>query len=203
VGGCSGGFLIGAAWGAAMAALAVGLAVVASGARVHLWTLGSGVLPAGVPLIIGMLLAALGEELAFRGYPLGRLADALGPARAAGLSAMLFGAAHLANPEATLFGVVNIALAGVWLSLAFFSPGGMPLAWGLHFGWNAALAELFNAPVSGYPFPGFGVHYSPGRYAWLDGGLFGPEGGLVGTVAIAVGVAVLWSARRLQPKLAV
>jgi membrane protease YdiL (CAAX protease family) len=151
--------------------------------------------------MLGVLLAALGEELAFRGYPLSRLADAVGPAGAAGLSAVLFGAAHLANPQATVLGVVNIALAGVWLSLAFFSPGGMPLAWGVHFGWNAALAELFHAPVSGYAFPGPGIHYSPGRYTWLDGGLFGPEGGLVGTVAIVAGVAIVWRARRVRPGL--
>jgi membrane protease YdiL (CAAX protease family) len=194
-------FAEGVAWGAAMAALAVGLAMVAGGARAYLWRHGVGVLPAGGPLLLGVLLAALAEELAFRGYPLRRLAQVLGSRGAAALSAFAFGAAHLANPEATPFGVVNIALAGVWLSLAFFSPGGMPLAWGVHFGWNAALAELFHAPVSGYTFPGpGGLHYIPGRYPWLDGGRFGPEGGLVGTIAIAAGIALLWRRHRALPR---
>jgi membrane protease YdiL (CAAX protease family) len=192
------GFMRGLAWGAAMATFAVVLAVIASGARVHMWGLGA-TPPAGGSLLVGVLLAALAEELMFRGYPLRRLADLMGRRGAAITSGIVFGTAHLLNPEATVFGLVNIAFAGMWLSLAFFSPGGMPLAWGVHFGWNAALAELFHAPVSGYAFPGPGIHYSPGRYPWIDGGTFGPEGGLVGTIAIAAGVAILLATRRTQP----
>src|SRR5256884_2421068 len=36
-------------------------------------------------------------------------------------------ARHLGNPGATAFSTLNVALAGVWLACAFFSPGGMPL----------------------------------------------------------------------------
>jgi hypothetical protein len=182
-----------------MAVLAVLLAIVVGGARVHFNVPGA-VFPVGGPILLGVLLAALSEELLFRGYPLRRVADAIGPGRATIVSAVAFGAAHLVNPEATVLGAVNVALAGVWLALAFFSPGGMALAWGVHIGWNATLAELFNAPVSGYDLAIPGAHYSPGRYEWLDGGLFGPEGGLVGTVAILAGLMLFWrQGRRATP----
>jgi hypothetical protein len=78
----------------------------------------------------------------------------------------------------------------VWLSVGFFL-GGMGLAWGLHFGWNAGLGLLFDAPVSGYLFRVPAVEYAPGPHAWVDGGAFGPEGGIVATVALIAGTLFL------------
>src|SRR5437016_2727910 len=100
---------------------------------------------------------------------------------------VLLGALHAKNPNATVFSTMNVALAAIWLSLAFFSSGGMPLAWGAHFGWNACLAILFDAPVSGYVFQAPVVEYTPGAHAWVDGGAFGPEGGIVATIALLAG----------------
>jgi membrane protease YdiL (CAAX protease family) len=181
--------LRGSALGAVMAAFAIGLAVV-FGARVRFaseWSVWAGV---ALPLLIGLLLSALGEELGFRGYPMRRLADGIGVLPAMLLLALLFGLAHIGNPSAGVFSTVNVALAAIWLTIAFFSAGGMPLAWGAHFGWNAGLAILFDAPVSGYNFQVPVVEYTPGLRAWLDGGAFGPEGGIVSTIALLGGT--LW-----------
>ncbi len=134
--------------GALMAMLAIGLAFVIDRATVHLtgdWRLWPRVVP---PLALGLVLAALGEELMFRGYPLRRLADAIGALPAMLILAVLFGLAHAKNDNATFFSTVNVALAAVWLSFAFFSTGGMALAssrcppWSTHPattpGWTAA-----------------------------------------------------------------
>ena len=107
------------------------------------------------------------------------------------LLAVLFGLLHAKNPNATVFSSVNVALAAIWLSIAFFSSGGMPLAWGAHFGWNAGLAILFDAPVSGYSFQVPVVEYTPGAHAWVDGAAFGPEGGIVATLALLAGTFYL------------
>ena len=181
----------GAGLGALMAVVAIGLAVVLDGARVHVtgdWSVWPRV---ALPLALGLVFAALGEELGFRGYPLRRLANAIGVLPAMLLLALLFGLAHARNPSATVFSTVNVALAAIWLSFAFFSAGGMPFAWGAHFGWNAGLAILFDAPVSGYTFQVPVVEYTPGSRAWVDGGAFGPEGGVVATIALAVGIVYL------------
>jgi membrane protease YdiL (CAAX protease family) len=182
---------VGAGLGALMAAVAIGLTVVLDGARVHFtgdWSLWPRV---ALPLILGLVFAALGEELGFRGYPLRRLANTIGALPAMLLLAGLFGLLHAWNPSATVFSTVNVALAAIWLSFAFFSSGGLPLAWGAHFGWNAGLSILFDAPVSGYNFHVPVVEYTPGGHAWIDGGAFGPEGGIVATVALAVGIVYL------------
>jgi membrane protease YdiL (CAAX protease family) len=133
--------------------------------------------------------AALSEELLFRGVPLVLLAAALGRGTAVVVVAIVFAAAHLANPNATALGVGNIALAGIFLGLAFYAPGGIWTAWGAHLGWNALLAAL-DTPVSGVPFPIPLIDYDPGRHTWLTGGSFGPEGGLASTLALTVAVLV-------------
>jgi membrane protease YdiL (CAAX protease family) len=186
--------------GGLMAMLAIGLAFVIDRATVRYtgdWSLWPRVV---LPLAVGLLLAALGEELMFRGYPLRRLADAIGPLPAMLTLAVLFGLAHAKNDHATVFSTVNVALAAIWLSFAFFSAGGMALAWGLHFGWNAGLAILFDAPVSGYEFQVPVVEYAPGRHAWVDGGPFGPEAGIVTTIVLIAGTLAVIGARWKQPR---
>lgn len=190
--------LRGAAIGAVMAAFAVGLAVL-GGARLRLENTPAAYLGAALPLGLTLVVAALSEELVFRGLPLQRTAEALGPLAATLFLSAGFALAHLGNPSLGLFALVNIALAGIWLSVAYFSPGGIGLAWGLHFGWNAMLALAFDAPVSGLVLHVPGPEYTVGRWAWFDGGSFGPEGGLVATIAIVCGTLYLlgdWGRRR-------
>jgi membrane protease YdiL (CAAX protease family) len=187
--------LRGVGLGAAMAIVAVLCAVVLDRATLRLtgdWNAWAAI---ALPLILGLILAALGEELAFRGYPLRRLADAVGVIPAIIVLAALFGLAHAKNPNATVFSIVNVGLAAIWLSVAFFSQGGMALAWGAHFGWNAGLAVLFDAPVSGYDFNVPVVEYTPGNHPWVDGGAFGPEGGIVTTFVLVLGTLYLLTRR--------
>jgi len=191
-------FALGVVLGAAMAAVAIAVTL-ADGARVSITNLHGAYLPVAGAFALGLLAAALSEELMFRGYPLRRLTDAVGPGAATALLAVGFAAAHLRNPNVSVIGVVNIALAGVWLAVAFFT-GGMGLAWGLHAGWNVALSLVFDAPVSGVRFDVPGVDYLLGRHVWVGGGTFGPEGGAVGTLALLCGTAVLLGPRWRQPR---
>jgi len=146
--------------------------------------------------LFGLLApAALLEEMMFRGVPLVVLASAFSRGTAiVGLGA-LFGGFHLLNPGITPLAVGNIALAGVFLGVAFYLPGGLWTATGAHLGWNLTLAALA-APVSGLPLPVDGVDYSPGTPVWLTGGEFGPEGGLLATLAL--GLATLMVALRVR-----
>lgn len=185
--------------GVAMAGLAVLLAVVIDGAELQL-TGFAGFPDVVAPLVVVLCAGALFEELTWRGYPLRRLADAIGPGAATLLLAVAFGAAHLSNDGTSLLSTVNIAVAGLWLGVAFFSRGGMALAWGLHLGWNAGLSLVFDAPVSGQAFNVPGMDYTPGAHPWLDGGPFGPEGGLIGTVVFVAGVVLLLGREIRRPR---
>ena len=195
----AGRFAAGTVLGVAMAAVAVGLALL-SGATLGARPNGGGAFAAAAPPAVALLGAALAEELVFRGAPLSLLARAVGPWRATLILALGFGAAHVANPNATVFSTLNIACAAILLSVAFLSAGGMPLAWGLHFGWNAGQGIVFAAPVSGIGFAASPLVYTAGHHAWADGGAFGPEGGLAATIAMAGGVAVLVGRRLARPR---
>jgi membrane protease YdiL (CAAX protease family) len=176
------------------AAVAMLLGVIAGGAA---WTedTGSFAQYAERMAVILLLLApaALAEEVLFRGVPLVLLAGPLGRPAALVVLSVLFALSHITNPDITFQAVGNITLAGILLSLAFYSPGGMWTAFGAHFGWNATLAAL-GAPVSGLPFEIPLVNYAMGGPSWLTGGTFGPEGGLVSTMTItmAIVMAVRW-----------
>jgi uncharacterized protein len=182
--------------GAAPAAVALALAVPLAGAR---WSPDGGSL-AGWLATVGTLAASLGpaalaEEIIFRGVPLVVLAAPFGrPGAVLGL-ATVFAAGHLLNPGLTPLALGNIALAGVFLGTAFYLPGGLWTATGAHLGWNLTLAALA-APVSGLPLPVAGVSYWPGGPAWLTGGAFGPEGGLLVTLTLAAVTVV--AARRVD-----
>lgn len=180
----------GLALGAVMASGSVAIGIV-FGARVRFTGDWSAWTPVALPLIVGLVVAALGEEAGFRGYPMRHLSQAMGVIPAIVILALPFAFVHIWNPNHSLFGLINVGLAAIWLAIAFFSAGGMPLAWGAHFGWNAGLALLFDAPVSGFTFHVPVVEYTPGFHSWIDGGSFGPEGGIGATIALAGGALFL------------
>ncbi len=142
-----------------------------------------------------LLPAALAEELAFRGVPLLALSRAFGRLPAIVGLAVLFALAHLENPSVTPLAIGNIALAGVFLALLFFSPGGLWTSTGAHLGWNLTLAGL-GAPVSGLPLAIPWLGYSPGGPSWLTGGAFGPEGGAIASLCLLGGSLL---AARIEP----
>jgi membrane protease YdiL (CAAX protease family) len=187
------GFLAGCAPAAATLVLGVAL----GGAR---WTPDTGTAveylgSVGQTLAI-LVPAAFAEELIFRGVPMVVLARAFGREAAIVSLAVAFGLVHLLNPNVTGLGVVNVALAGIFLGAVFFTRGGIWAAFGAHLGWNTTLAAL-DAPVSGLPFRIPLIDYLSGGPAWLTGGSFGPEGGLLATITmlLATFAVVRWSRR--------
>ncbi len=193
------GFGVGLVFGILPAAVAMMLGVFTAGAG---WlrdggSLADWLVQSGKTILI-LAPAAFSEELMFRGMPMVVTARAIGRGRAVVLLSVLFAVAHIQNPEVTPAGLGNIALAGIWLSLAFFSPGGIWTAFGAHLGWNATLAALA-APVSGLPFDIPYIDYRMGRPAWLTGGAFGPEGGLLATFALTVTVVLVAQWIRKEP----
>ena len=142
---------------------------------------------ARVGILAAILLpAALAEELAFRGTPILALTRAFGRAPATVGLAVLFALAHAENPAVTRLALLNIAMAGVFLGLVFFTPGGLWTSTGAHLGWNLTLAGL-GAPVSGIPLELPWLSYAPGHPGWLTGGAFGPEGGILASMCLLGG----------------
>jgi CAAX protease family protein len=138
-----------------------------------------------------LFLAAMFEELTFRGYALQRLAQALGPLAAVAVSSALFGVAHYGNPQATPLSTFNTVLAGVLLASARLRSRALWMPIGLHFGWNFFLGPVFSFPVSGYAFGVRRLADSAAVPQWLTGGAYGPEGSAALTAILLAAILLL------------
>ncbi len=137
-------------------------------------------------------IAAFNEELMFRGYAFQTLARGTGRIVAVVVVSVFFGAVHLANPGISVFSFLNIVLAGIFLSLAYFRTETLWFCTALHIGWNYFQGTVYSLPVSGLNLHGITIfHSSLTGPAWLTGGPFGPEGGFCATVILLAGTAVV------------
>jgi membrane protease YdiL (CAAX protease family) len=136
-------------------------------------------------------VAAYAEEALFRGYPYQVLVRALGAVPATLLLSAGFAFAHARNPNVGTFALINIFLAGVLLSVAYLRTLSLWFATAVHLGWNWGMASLLDLPVSGLS--AFETPlYEPAVSgpAWVTGAAFGPEGGLIGTLAFGAALLV-------------
>lgn len=138
-----------------------------------------------------LAIAALAEEIAFRGYPFRRLIEAVGPVTATIGMSLLFGLGHALNSGATWTSVFVTMLAGLLLSVAWLRTHGLWLPWGLHFAWNASIGILFGLPISGINDFASVVQTRTFGPLWLTGGDYGPEGAGFTAIVLLVGVVVL------------
>jgi len=142
--------------------------------------------------LLGKAAVSVKEELVMRGLFLSGLVLALRGRRlpAILLSAIAFGCIHLSNPGATWQSVLGNALGGAIYGLAFLLAGSLWLAIGLHFAWNFVQGPMLGFPVSGLGAGGLQQVHDLGP-AWLTGGAYGPEAGLVGIASHLLIVALL------------
>jgi membrane protease YdiL (CAAX protease family) len=130
------------------------------------------------------------EELIFRAIVLRLLMRAFGIWPALALSAALFGALHLSNPNATPVAAVAIAVeAGLMLAAFYLLTGRLWVSIGVHAAWNFTQGWIWGARVSGIPVQE-SLYLSapkPGAPDWLSGGAFGPE---ASAPAMVIGTAV-------------
>lgn len=192
--------LLGVGLGTAVALTVVAVAFAAGGVRFSPQEgTAAGWLAAALGALAFLALPAAAEEALLRGYPLQALAEKWGPVAALALTALVFGALHRTNPNATLMGTANVALAGVFLGVVYLRTASLWWASGVHLGWNWAHGYVADVPVSGLELldaPLYeGVMQGP---AWLGGGGFGPEGSVVSTAVLAGASVWCWRAGWLR-----
>lgn len=141
-------------------------------------------------------LAALAEELAFRGYGFQRFADSVGP-----VGASLGFAAFYAVMQALLPGSsrasVAVALAlNLLLSTAYIRTRGLWLSWGLNFGWKASRALVFGLAVSGVSSHSPVIEGDPMGPFWLTGGGFGLDGSWWAFLVLLAALPIMFSITR-------
>jgi membrane protease YdiL (CAAX protease family) len=139
-----------------------------------------------------MACVAVNEELLIRGVVVRILSERFGGWVALSVSSLVFGAMHLINEDATIWGAVAIALTGgLLLGAAYLATGSLWLSIGFHFGWNLVQAGVFGVATSGTEQSDSLLHTTLSGATALTGGEFGPEASVLTVVVAAVPIAFL------------
>lgn len=158
-------------------------------------------LPGLLAGLVSYIAVGIYEELWSRGYHLHNLAEGLNLLGGRGaillawlLSSSFFGVLHASNPNATLISTLNLIIAGLFLGLGFVLTGELAIPIGLHITWNFFQGNVFGFPVSGTHSGATVIAIAQRGPELWTGGPFGPEAGLIGLAAIAVGslLIVAW-----------
>jgi hypothetical protein len=150
----------------------------------------------GSGLALVLIIAATNEELVFRGYPFQKLVESLGPVGAVAAGSAFFGLAHLGNSHHTWLSTVNTTLVGIPLSIAYLRTRSLWMPVGMHFAWNYVQGFVFGFPVSGFTFSPSLLKVQVHGAAWLTGSDYGPEGGVISSLAIVgAGICLFLSSR--------
>ena len=147
------------------------------------------------------LTVAVGEEIVFRGVLFRWMDERWGFLVALLVSAVLFGAMHFFQPNATVWSTVAIAIeAGILLGAAYKASGTLWLPIGIHWAWNFVQGNIFGFPVSGIPAEVSLIQAKVSGPVLMTGGNFGAESSVItvvlGAVLSILFIAKAWKKRR-------
>ncbi|MFI5156521.1 MAG: CPBP family intramembrane glutamic endopeptidase [Chitinophagales bacterium] len=147
-----------------------------------------------IDLLIGfgtMVLIAIGEELAFRGYILNNLLDSFNKWIALFITSLLFSLFHLGNSFIGFIPLVNIFLAGILLGINYIYTRNLWFGVFLHFSWN-----FFQGPLLGYKVSGIGlgslIQTELKGGPLVTGGEFGFEGSIIDLALTLIAILILF-----------
>jgi len=143
------------------------------------------------------VLVALFEENLFRGFLFQRLVAGMGAWPAQILLGLFFGISHWGNPgmhgAIKVWATLNIALAAVFMGLAYLRTRSLALPIGIHLGWNWTQGNVLGFAVSGTTEQhGWLRPILQGKPQWMSGGAFGLEASVFGVAAVLLGIFLLW-----------
>ncbi len=145
-------------------------------------------------LLSGFILfifVGINEEMFARGYCMTVLKQTGNKWIVITVSALIFALLHSFNPSMSLLSYLNLFLFGLFTAYMFIKSGNLWLSIGYHITWNYFEGNVFGFQVSGQVANGlYNVHNQANNI--INGGNFGPEGGLVVTFILFIGFIYMW-----------
>jgi uncharacterized protein len=125
---------------------------------------------------------AVFEETLLRGIIFRIVEEKLGSYISLLMSAIIFGAVHLLNPDSSLISSICIGIVGFMFGAAYIYSRSLWLPIAIHFSWNFVQSGIFGAITSGNEKTGslFTTHITGSEL--ITGGAFGPEGTIQATI---------------------
>lgn len=140
--------------------------------------------------LILFVFVGLNEELFSRGYCMMVLNQTSKRWVPIVVSAIIFSAMHLGNPNVKLLGLLNIFLVGILFAYMVVKTNNIWMAIGYHITWNYLQGNVFGFPVSGLNSTGlYGIKVLNNNL--LTGGAFGPEAGILASIVLIAGILAL------------
>lgn len=149
------------------------------------------------------ILVAVSEELLYRGYIQGIIMHHYNSSAAIIVSALIFAASHLMNPDiiTTPIALFNIFLIGLFFGLTRVITNGLWLPIGFHLTWNFLQGNLYGFAVSGTDAKPI-ISTTVEGNSYISGGTFGAEGSVLTAVLILILclITVTMYAKRIKQK---
>lgn len=141
-------------------------------------------------------IAALAEEVAFRGYAFQCFIRAVGPVGATLAFAAIYAIIQALNPGANRASVVVSLAFSLLLSTAYLRTRALWVSWGVNFGWKASRALVFGLAISGVSNHSPVVQGDPMGPFWLTGGAYGLDGSWLACVVLLAALPVVYRITR-------
>ncbi|HVZ85099.1 MAG TPA: type II CAAX endopeptidase family protein [Terracidiphilus sp.] len=141
-------------------------------------------------------LAAMAEEVAFRGYGFQRFEAVVGSLGASLGYAFFYALMQAMLPGASRLSFLVSFLLGLVLSLAYVRTRALWVSWGINFGWKASRALLFGLTVSGVSSHSSVVEGDPMGPLGLTGGGFGLDASWLAFFVLLLALVVVYRVTR-------
>lgn len=155
-----------------------------------------------LPSLAMAFTSAIFEEIIFRGILFRITEEKLGSYWALVISALIFGAMHLANPHSSVTAALGLAIqAGLLLAAAYIFTKNLWFPIAIHFAWNFTQSGIYGVSTSGSNMGKSLLTTKIQGSEWFTGGLFGPEGSIQATLFCLVATIVLMILNKKQHKI--
>jgi len=119
---------------------------------------------------------AIFEEILLRGIIFRIVEEKLGSYISFAISAIIFGAVHLLNPDSSVISSICIGIVGFVFGASYIYSRSLWLPIAIHFSWNFVQSGIFGAITSGNEKTSSLFNTNISGAELITGGAFGPEG---------------------------
>ena len=150
-------------------------------------------------LLFGYIFQGGSEEVLARGWQFQVIGARYKPWHGVVISSMLFGLLHGLNKGVTVLAIINLSLFSVLMVLFVLKDGNIWSACGFHSAWNWVQGNVYGLNVSGNVTTGGTIiDLQAAGPDILTGGIFGPEGSLLTTSVMLVGITAVFCYSKIK-----
>ena len=142
-------------------------------------------------MLLGYIIQGATEEIIARGWQFQVIGARYKPWLGALISSIVFALLHGLNTGVTFLAIINLLLFALLLIFLIVYNQNIWAACGWHTAWNWTMENIYGLKVSGTQGFGSVLNLSSEGSEIITGGEFGPEGSILSTVVLLLGMIVI------------